>query len=224
MKGRPAGTNPGRKTTMTLRIIVLPIQGTHYVLSTQTINQVISVLPKDETNPLNRDAIDLFSRPAVPRGVKHDWIEVADVMCAETELNPEALAQWREAIPASQFPTREKIIDLIAALRYAIDHSREPNQTWHLMIHCHGGVSRSVATAYILLCLIYGEGTEDACMDLLPDILERDQILPNPYLVHLADDILGRGGRMTEAALAANDHTATLDDSWDAMFENTKAS
>lgn len=69
-----------------------------------------------------------------------------------------------------------------------------------LLIHCYAGVSRSTAAAFIALCA------------LAPDVAEADHAqalrrvsptaTPNPRLVALADEALGRDGRMI-AAIAA---------------------
>ena len=67
-----------------------------------------------------------------------------------------------------------------------------------LLVHCWAGVSRSTATAFVLAC------------ERNPDVRERDiafalrqaspTACPNRRIVALADDMLGRGGRMVDAA------------------------
>jgi predicted protein tyrosine phosphatase len=67
-----------------------------------------------------------------------------------------------------------------------------------LLVHCWAGVSRSTATAFVLAC------------ERRPEVRERDvafalrrasrTAFPNPRIVEIADDMLGRGGRMVDAA------------------------
>lgn len=67
-----------------------------------------------------------------------------------------------------------------------------------LLVHCWAGISRSTATAFTLAC------------ERNPDVDERDiaramreasrTAKPNRRLVALADDMLGRSGRMVDAA------------------------
>jgi predicted protein tyrosine phosphatase len=67
-----------------------------------------------------------------------------------------------------------------------------------LLVHCWAGVSRSTATAFVLAC------------ERNPEVRERDVAFalrrasrtacPNRRIVALADDMLGRGGRMVDAA------------------------
>jgi predicted protein tyrosine phosphatase len=63
--------------------------------------------------------------------------------------------------------------------------------------HCMAGISRSTAAAYTLRCLWMGPGKE---MEALDAVLEDRPIAePNPILVRLADEALGRDGAMVRA-------------------------
>jgi len=69
-----------------------------------------------------------------------------------------------------------------------------------MLVHCWAGISRSMAAAYILLCERLGPGSEEriAC-----SIRARaPHAFPNPLMVRLADEQLGREGRMVSAAEA----------------------
>jgi predicted protein tyrosine phosphatase len=78
-----------------------------------------------------------------------------------------------------------------------IDFGRSWNATAPMLVHCWAGVSRSMAAAYILLSDKLGSGTE---MRLAKAIRTRaPHAYPNPLLVKLADEALGRGGRMVSA-------------------------
>jgi predicted protein tyrosine phosphatase len=65
------------------------------------------------------------------------------------------------------------------------------------LIHCHMGISRSTAAAYIMATTILGPGSE---LDALDHIVKvRPIALPNTRMVRIADEVLGRGGAMTRA-------------------------
>ncbi len=78
-----------------------------------------------------------------------------------------------------------------------IDFLRCWPQREALLIHCWAGISRSTAAAYIALCLL----NEDESEDVLAKILRfhAPEATPNPLLVAHADAILERGGRMIAA-------------------------
>lgn len=66
-----------------------------------------------------------------------------------------------------------------------------------ILVHCNRGIARSMAAAYIILCLDAPAGAE-------PEIARKLRRAapfadPCPLLVSYADEILGRGGRMTDA-------------------------
>ncbi|MFA5899966.1 MAG: protein tyrosine phosphatase [Hyphomicrobium sp.] len=66
-----------------------------------------------------------------------------------------------------------------------------------LLIHCYAGLSRSTAAAFIALCTLNPEAPEQ----LIAQALRRasDTAVPNRRFVGLADDFLGRRGRMLAA-------------------------
>lgn len=66
-----------------------------------------------------------------------------------------------------------------------------------LLIHCHAGVSRSTAAAYMLACAARPAGEEQALADYLRSVCP--QATPNPLMVALADQALGRDGAMSRA-------------------------
>ncbi len=77
-----------------------------------------------------------------------------------------------------------------------------------MLIHCWAGVSRSTASAFVIAC------------ERSPDVDERAIALamreaaahasPNRRIVALADDVMGRGGRMVDAVAAMGDYDYTL--------------
>lgn len=74
-------------------------------------------------------------------------------------------------------------------------------QTWDrqgpMLVHCYAGISRSTAAAFIMACALHPDVDEGD----LARALRRASVTatPNLRMVDLADDLLGRRGRMTAA-------------------------
>ena len=66
-----------------------------------------------------------------------------------------------------------------------------------LDFHCFAGISRSTAAAYIAACTLAPERSERAIALALREA--SPTATPNARMVALADDLLGRGGRMVDA-------------------------
>jgi predicted protein tyrosine phosphatase len=69
-----------------------------------------------------------------------------------------------------------------------------------MVVHCRAGISRSTAAAFIALCATRPDREERAIARALR--AASVYATPNPRLVALADELLGRDGRMI-AAIAA---------------------
>ena len=69
----------------------------------------------------------------------------------------------------------------------------------HLLIHCHAGISRSTATAVILMAQ-NAPGREVEVFVELSRI--RPQSWPNSRMVRIADELLGRGGALSNELIA----------------------
>lgn len=67
----------------------------------------------------------------------------------------------------------------------------------HLLVHCHLGVSRSTASMTVLLAEARPEVDEDALFAHIREI--RPQAWPNSRMIALADELLGRDGRLVAA-------------------------
>ncbi|EKV28704.1 putative protein tyrosine phosphatase [Caenispirillum salinarum AK4] len=78
----------------------------------------------------------------------------------------------------------------------------------HLLIHCHAGVSRSTATAAILMTQ-FNPGREEEAFEHLRQI--RPRSWPNGLLCAIADEKLGRGGKLVEAMARHHDIVAEQD-------------
>lgn len=124
-----------------------------------------------------------------------------------TVLNPE-MAMERPAGIAPERHLRLSLNDIAATLpgfklaseqqvQQLIDFVRDWDQTTPMVVHCWAGVSRSTASAYIAACSLNPDRSE---LDLALALREASpRATPNSHLVALADDLLGREGRMVAA-------------------------
>lgn len=71
------------------------------------------------------------------------------------------------------------------------------DQAEPLLVHCYAGISRSTAAAFISLCATRPDRDEADIARMLRRA--SPTAFPNPLMVQIADDILGRGGRMSAA-------------------------
>lgn len=78
-----------------------------------------------------------------------------------------------------------------------IQFAKEWNHDGPLVIHCLAGISRSTASAFIVLCTLNPGCPEDHIAARLRDASETAE--PNARLVRLADQLLARDGRMVRA-------------------------
>ena len=93
-------------------------------------------------------------------------------------------------MPGFQLASEQQVQTLIAFFQ-AWD------RTTPMVVHCWAGVSRSTASAYIAACCLRPDLSE---MQLAKDLRQASpSATPNPYLIALADDLLGREGRMIQA-------------------------
>jgi predicted protein tyrosine phosphatase len=90
--------------------------------------------------------------------------------------------------------------DVAAILRFGKE--LEAQETYsgerHLLIHCHMGISRSTAAMAMLLAQAHPDEDEDAIAERLTTI--RPKAWPNTRMMSFADEMLSRGGRLTQAA------------------------
>jgi len=90
-------------------------------------------------------------------------------------------------------PAREHVDQLL-------EFSRRWNASQPLLIHCWAGISRSMASAFTILCDRLGPGHEEEIAQAMRRRAPHAQ--PNRLLVSHADDALGRGGAMLAAVKA----------------------
>jgi predicted protein tyrosine phosphatase len=104
------------------------------------------------------------------------------------------IAEPREGLIAPDAGTVERILDF----------SRGWDAGSPMAVHCWAGISRSTATAFTIAC------ARNPHADELKIALAMRQAaphaLPNRRIVALADEVLGRGGRMLAAVEAMGDN------------------
>jgi predicted protein tyrosine phosphatase len=86
-------------------------------------------------------------------------------------------------------PTKGNVADVLA-------FGERAQGIGHLLVHCHMGISRSTATAAILMAQ-HNPGRERETFAAVRAI--RPSAWPNSLMVRMADEALGRGGALVEA-------------------------
>jgi predicted protein tyrosine phosphatase len=95
-----------------------------------------------------------------------------------------------EAAEGQVLPGAEHVEELLAFVRR---WGRESP----LVIHCYAGISRSTAAAFVSACALAPQRSEDEVAQALRQA--SPTATPNRRIVAVADDILGRRGRMVDA-------------------------
>lgn len=78
-----------------------------------------------------------------------------------------------------------------------LDFARAWDRSKPLVINCYAGISRSTASAYIIAAALAPERDERELAQTLRG--QSPSATPNPRLIAIADEMLGREGRMIEA-------------------------
>lgn len=84
-----------------------------------------------------------------------------------------------------------------AHVRSLMDFVAEWDRTAPLLFHCWAGISRSTAAAFISVCMLNPERSEEEIATTLR--IASPSATPNARLVAIADAILLREGRMSQA-------------------------
>jgi len=83
--------------------------------------------------------------------------------------------------------------------RDIIEFLNKWNCDGNLVVHCEYGVSRSTATAFVSLCVLNKDASEEELLLALRKLAPHAD--PCPSIVSYADDLLHRNGRMVDALL-----------------------
>jgi predicted protein tyrosine phosphatase len=90
-----------------------------------------------------------------------------------------------------------------------IDFVRGWDRAAPMVVHCFAGISRSTAGAFVTACALNPERTE---LGIAQDLRQRsDTASPNRRIVSIADDLLGRQGRMVDAIDAIGPGTMAVE-------------
>jgi predicted protein tyrosine phosphatase len=106
------------------------------------------------------------------------------------KLSIHDIAAPSEGLVAAGEPDVRKLIDFID----------DWDRSGPLAIHCWAGISRSTAAAFVALCRLNARHDEGDLAGMLR--AASPHATPNRLIVRLADDLLGRKGRMVEAVTA----------------------
>lgn len=89
-------------------------------------------------------------------------------------------------------------------VRRILEFGRTWDERAPMLIHCWAGISRSTAAAFVLAC----ERSPEADELSIARVMRRaaPHAYPNRRIVALADDLLGRSGRMVDAVDAIGDN------------------
>ncbi|RVU13845.1 tyrosine phosphatase family protein [Methylobacterium oryzihabitans] len=97
-------------------------------------------------------------------------------------------------------PMQDHILPDRAHVEGFLDFVRAWGREKPLVIHCYAGISRSTAAAFIAACALRPERDEAEIAGRLR--LASPSATPNRRLIAVADEMLGRDGRMVAAAEA----------------------
>jgi predicted protein tyrosine phosphatase len=100
-----------------------------------------------------------------------------------------------DPLPDRLPPARADVERLLAFGREMID-APDP----HLLIHCHAGVSRSTASAALILAQAWPDRPAPAVLEAVVAI--RPRAWPNLRILEFGDALLGRNGEIVAAAAA----------------------
>lgn len=93
--------------------------------------------------------------------------------------------------PDRVLPTLDDVVEIID---FALKMSVSPG---NLLVCCQSGISRSTAAALTVCAAVLGRGKEREAWDLV--LAARPQARPNRWIVELADEALGRNGKLAAA-------------------------
>jgi predicted protein tyrosine phosphatase len=101
-----------------------------------------------------------------------------------------------EPAPGIELPRREHMEQILAFGR-SLQRDLAERPDAHLLVHCHAGISRSTAAMTALLAQADPGLDEDAIFERV--LAVRPKAWPNSLMIGFADDLLSRGGRLTQA-------------------------
>lgn len=148
--------------------------------------------------------------------------EVPNVIAARrpshlvTLLDPDSLIPTPEGLSPERHlrigvndicePTEGLILPTEEVVRQLLAFGATWDEAAPMIVHCWAGISRSTASAFVLACERNPEADERAIALSMRQAARHAS--PNRRIVALADDLLGRRGRMVDAidAMGENDY------------------
>lgn len=101
-------------------------------------------------------------------------------------------------------PTDGLVLPSHEMVRQLIEFGRGWDAAAPMIVHCWAGISRSSASAFVLACERNPHADERAIAMAMRRVAKH--AYPNRRIVALADDMLGRRGRMVDAVEAMGDY------------------
>jgi predicted protein tyrosine phosphatase len=149
-----------------------------HVCSLARLNDTVAQTGARHVVTLLGDA-DLVLRPDGIDAANHLWLRMHDI--------PE---------PADGFTA-----PAVAHVEQLIDFVRRWDRGAPVVMHCWAGISRSTAAAFVSVCALLPERDEASVAQAIR--LASATACPNTRIVALADEMLGRDGRMIAAVQAS---------------------
>ena len=167
-----------------MKLSIMGIEGARYVLSR----------PHDYTHVISIGTPCFAKGGALYRPTKEPY-ELPDLSTVPNrlQLHFDDMVKPAEEMQGYTLPNEEHVQQLIDFAEALAGHEGLPHdEDAHLLVHCHAGVSRSTATAYIALATMLGPGQERKAF--LGMLTAQTMPWPNMLMVEIADRLLKRHG------------------------------
>jgi len=131
-------------------------------------------------------------------------VRLISLLAAGTEMTrPETISQQHHLLLSMHDIAEERdgmTLPGEAHIQSLLDFAGKWDRSRPLVVNCYAGISRSTASAYIIAAAHSPKRDEAELANTLRAV--SPSATPNPRLIAVADQILGRSGRMIEAIAA----------------------
>ena len=154
---------------------------------------------------LLRTRIHVCSLAAVPETVAavkatHLMTVINGQTLVETPASIEANKHLKIAVNDISLPQEGLVHPRAEHVEEIIRFAREWDHAGPLVVHCWAGISRSTAATFITLCTLNEGGVEASIARSIRTASKT--ATPNALMISIADDLLGRRGKMVDAIAA----------------------